>query len=98
VLSFTNDLTGKAILRNVSGPTSETDNPDGKTGTKTYEGNNFLAFGPLSQQRIPPDEPHLVFTSGPVTVTFATTDDGRRYFTSLSRTGHQDNGCALLAG
>jgi hypothetical protein len=61
VLSFTNTDTGFAIVRNVSGPTTAINHPDG-TATFVGEGNNFFGFGPKSQANT--GEPGLVFTSG----------------------------------
>src|SRR5690349_6968932 len=68
VLSFTNSGTGKSIVRNVSGPTTETDHPDG-TGTLVGRGPNWFGFGPGSQTHT--GEPGLVFTSGLATLQFA---------------------------
>lgn len=89
VLSFKNDATGKAIVENVSGPTTETDSPDG-SGTFQGEGPNWLGFGPHGRAKT--GEPGLVFTSGQVTVTFA---NGTAQTFSLK--GTQENGCALLS-
>src|SRR5262249_54313146 len=61
VLSFTNAETGFTIVRNVSGPTTAIDHPDG-TATVVGEGNNWFGFGPRSQANT--GEPGLVFTSG----------------------------------
>jgi hypothetical protein len=89
VLSFTNTVTGKSIVRNVSGPTTETDRPDG-TGTFVGLGPNWFAFGPVSQANT--GEPGLVFTSGLVTLQI-----GGGAITSFSLSGTQENGCTLLA-
>lgn len=89
VLSFTNETTQKTIVKNVSGPTTMTTNPDG-SGTFQGRGNNWLGFGPHGQANT--GEPGLVFTSGLVTVTFA---GGTAQTFSLN--GHQENGCALLS-
>ena len=89
VLSFTNETTGKTIVKNVSGPTTMTTHPDG-SGVFQGTGNNWLGFGPNGQKNT--GEPGLVFTSGQVTVTFAS---GTAQTFSLN--GHQDNGCALLS-
>src|SRR5947207_11664345 len=59
--SFTNDTTGKTIVRNVSGPTTTIVHPDG-SGTEVGRGNNWWAFGPISQGNT--GEPGLVFSSG----------------------------------
>jgi hypothetical protein len=90
VESFRNDVTGKTIVRNVSGPTTETDYPDG-TATFVGRGNNFFGFGPHSQANT--GEPGLVFTSGRVVLSIA-----GGFVTSFSLSGKQDNGCALLSG
>jgi hypothetical protein len=89
VLSFTNDVTGKTIVRNVSGPTTETDYPDG-TRTFVGRGGNWWGFGPISQGNT--GEPGLVFTSGLVTLHLA-----GGAFTSFSLSGTQVNGCELLS-
>ena len=68
VLSFTNTDTGFTIVRNVSGPTTETDHTDG-TATFVGEGENWFAFGPTSQANT--GEPGLVFTSGLVVLQIA---------------------------
>jgi len=90
VLSFTNTTTGSTIIRNVSGPTTEIDHPDG-TGTFMGEGNNWFGFGPHSRQNT--GEPGLVFTSGLVVLQLA-----GGAVTSFSLAGEQVNGCELLAG
>ena len=89
VLSFTNTVTGRRIVQNVSGPTTETDHPDG-TITFVGEGSNWFAFGPLSQANT--GEPGLIFTNGLVVLQIdppAVTD--------FSLHGHEINGCDLLA-
>ena len=48
VLSFTNTDTGFTIIRNVSGPSTEIDHPDG-SATIVYEGESWFGFGPISQ-------------------------------------------------
>ena len=88
VLSFTNTITNFTITRNVSGPTTETDHPDG-TATFVGEGKNWFAFGPKSQANT--GEPGLVFTSGLVVLQIA---DGA--VQSFSLQGTQVNGCELL--
>jgi hypothetical protein len=89
VLSFTNDNTGYTIVRNVSGPTTETDHPDGSI-TFVGEGPNWFGIGPTGQHNT--GEPGLVFTSGLVTLQIAS---GAVQTFSLS--GTQVNGCSLLA-
>ena len=89
VESFTNHNTGKTIVRNVSGPTTETDYPNG-TATFVGRGNNWFGFDPISQGNT--GEPGLVFTSGPVTLQI-----GSGGVTSFSLSGKQVNGCALLS-
>jgi hypothetical protein len=97
VLSFSNaNPGGRTIVRNVSGPSIETDNPDGTTGTVVDIGNSWNAFGPLSQPNIPSSTPHLMFSSGLVIIKFATTNTGIRFVTRLSVLGHEEDGCALL--
>lgn len=90
VVSYTNELTGTTIVRNVSGPTTETDHPDG-TSTFAGRGNNVWTFGPVSQANT--GEPGLVFTTGRAVVEVA-----GGFATSFSISGNQVNGCALLAG
>src|SRR5438094_174801 len=67
VQSFTNDVSGLTIVRNVSGPSTETDRPDG-TGTFVGEGLTWFGFGPVSQANT--GEPGLV-TSGHVVLQFS---------------------------
>jgi hypothetical protein len=88
VLSFTNHDTGFTIVRNVSGPTTETDHPDGTT-TFVGEGENWFGFGPTSQANT--GEPGLVFTSGLVVLQIA-----GGAVQSFSLHGTQVNGCELL--
>jgi len=90
VLSFTNTVTGFTIVRNVSGPSTEFDHPDG-SGTFVGEGLTYFGFGPISQGNT--GEPGLVFTSGLVVLQF-----GGGVVTSFSLAGEQVNGCDLLAG
>lgn len=95
VVSFTNDNTGKTIVRNVSGPTTETDHFDNQGnlvgGTFVGRGTNFNTFGPTSQANT--GEPGLVFSSGKFTVQF----DSHHIALSFSLSGTQENGCALLS-
>jgi hypothetical protein len=65
--SFTNGDTGFTIVRNVSGPSTRIDNPDG-TGTFVGEGLTWLIFGPKSQANT--GEPALIFISGLVVLQF----------------------------
>ena len=94
VLSFTNVETSKAIVRNVSGPTTETDHFDAQGnftgGTFVGLGPSWFGFGPISQGNT--GEPGLVFTSG-----LATLGLGPHGVTSFSLNGTQKNGCTLLA-
>jgi hypothetical protein len=90
VLSFKNDTSGKTLDEQVSGPTTETDSPDGTSGTFQGEGPNWFAFGPHGQANT--GEPGLVFTKGRVITTFA---NGATQTFSLN--GTQQNGCALLS-
>jgi hypothetical protein len=89
VLSFTNDETGYTVVRNVSGPTTETDYPDG-TGTFIGRGNNWFGFGPHSQANT--GEPGAVITTGLVTLQI-----GGGAITSFSLNGTQENLCEALA-
>ena len=89
VLRFTNTNTGSTIVRNVSGPSTETDHPDG-TGTFIGEGLSWFAFGPGSQGNT--GEPGLVFTSGLVVLQIH-----NGFVTSFSLSGTQVDGCKLLA-
>ena len=95
VVSFTNDVTGKTIVRNVSGPTTETHHFDKQGnlvgGTFVGTGNNFNTFRPTSQTNT--GEPGLVFSSGRFTLQF----DSNRVALSFSLSGTQVNGCALLS-
>lgn len=88
VYRFTNYATGYTITRELSGPTTSTDHPDG-SGTFVGTGNNFFTFGPVSQGNT--GEPGLAFTSGLVVVEFA-----GGYATTFSLHGMQVNGCELL--
>jgi hypothetical protein len=90
VVWWRNDLTGKTIIRHLSGPTTETDYPDG-TGVSVGEGLNFWTFGPISQSNT--GEPGIVFTTGHVIVTFHGI-----FADTFSLSGTQVNACALLAG
>jgi len=90
VLSFTNVQTGFTIVRNVSGPTTEIDHPDG-SATFVGEGNNWFSFGTVSQGNT--GEPGLIFTSGRVVLQI-----GGGAVTNFSLAGKQVNGCVLLAG
>lgn len=89
VLRFTNHSTGYSIVRNVSGPTTETDHLDG-TITFVGRGNNWFGIGPTGQKNT--GEPGLAFTSGLATLQIAS---GAVQTFSLS--GTQVNGCKLLA-
>ena len=68
VVSWKNDITGKTIVRHLSGPTTTTVHPDG-TGTAVGEGLNFWTFGPVSQTNT--GEPGIVFTSGRAVIDFS---------------------------
>jgi hypothetical protein len=89
VLSFTNDVNGKSIVRNVSGPTTETDHPDGSV-TFVGRGPNWFGIGPTGQHNT--GEPGLVFTSGLATLQIA-----NGVVQTFSLSGTQENGCLLLA-
>jgi hypothetical protein len=74
----------------LSGPTTETDRPDG-SGILVGEGQNWFSFGPIGQGNT--GEPGLVFTNGLVVIEFS---GGAA--TSFSLQSTQINGCDLLAG
>jgi len=97
VLSFTNADTGFTVVRNVSGPTNETDHPDATgtlvTGTLIGEGNNWFGFGPTSRRNT--GQPGLIFTSGLVVLEL---DLVNHVVTGFTLRGKQVNGCVLLAG
>ena len=90
VLRFKNHTTGRDIVKNVSGSTTEIDHTDGSVLFKGT-GNNWFGFGPHGQKNT--GEPGLVFTSGEVAVTIV---NGTAQTFSLE--GHQENGCAILSG
>jgi hypothetical protein len=99
---YTNETTGTAITRNISGPTWFTFDPTPTvpgaiaTGTEVATGNNGNVFGPLSQANI--HEPALTFTSGMLIIGFAVIPGHGFVATSLSLNGTEEDGCALLAG
>lgn len=104
--SFTNETTGKTIVRNVSGPNWFTYDPTPQlpgalaTGTYVTTGTNAQLFGPMSEAALQAagiSEPTLVFTTGILVMHFAIDASGA-YVTSFSLHGTQQNGCALLAG
>jgi hypothetical protein len=106
VSSFTNETTGKTIVRNVSGPNWFTYDPTPRvpgalaTGTYVTTGTNAQLFGPMSEaalQAAGTSEPALVFTTGILVMRFAIDASGP-YVTSFSLHGTQQDGCALLAG
>jgi hypothetical protein len=106
VESFTNNTTGKTIVRNVSGPNWFTYDPTPKipgalaTGTYVATGVTYQLFGPMSEAALKAagtPEPTLVFTSGLLVMHFAVDQSGP-YVTSFSLHGTQQDGCALLAG
>src|SRR5215471_17678153 len=84
VLSFTNTDTKFSIIRNVSGPSTEFDHPDG-TITIIYEGPSWFAFGPGSQANT--GQPALFFTNGRVVLQAA-----GGFVTSFSLAGEQVDG------
>ena len=104
--SFTNETTGKTIVRNVSGPNWFTYDPTPQlpgalaTGTYVTTGTNSQLFGPMSEAALQAagiNEPTLVFTTGILVMHFAIDASGA-YVTSFSLHGSQQNGCALLSG
>lgn len=106
VESFTNETTGKTIVRNVSGPNWFTYDPAPQlpgalaTGTYVTTGTTYQLFGPMSEAALQAagiHEPTLIFTTGLLVMRFAIDSTGA-YVTSFSLHGTQQNGCALLAG
>jgi hypothetical protein len=106
VESFTNESTGKTIVRNVSGPNWFTYDPAPKvpgalaTGTYVTTGTTYQLFGPMSEAALQAagiSEPTLIFTTGLLVMRFAIDQSGA-YVTSFSLHGTQQNGCALLSG
>jgi hypothetical protein len=106
VQSFTNETTGKTIVRNVSAPTWFTYNPTPTlpgalaTGTYVATGTTYQLFGPLSESALTAagtPEPTLVFTTGLLVMHFAIDQEGGAYVTSFSLKGTQQYGCALLS-
>jgi hypothetical protein len=90
VLTFKNKTNGKSVEEDVGGSSTTTISPDGKSATFQGAGLNWFAFGPQSKAKI--GEPGLVFTSGPVTVTYSGISAQK-----FSLNGTQKNGCALLS-
>jgi hypothetical protein len=106
VQTFTNDTTGKSIVRDVSGPSWFTYDPSPTlpgalaTGTYVATGTTAQLFGPMSEAALDAlgiHEPTLVFATGLLVMRFAVDQSGA-YVTSFSLKGTQQNGCALLAG
>lgn len=106
VQSFTNETTGKTIVRNVSGPNWFTYDPAPvvagalATGTFIATGTTGQLFGPMSQAALEAagiHEPTLAFPTGLLVMRFVITQTGA-YVTSFSLKGRQQDGCALLAG
>jgi hypothetical protein len=90
VLSFKIDNTGYSIVRNVSGPTTDTVRRD-RAETFVGSGLNWFGFGPHNQGNA--GEPGLVFTAG-----FAALQIASAAVQTFSLSGPQANGCVLLAG
>lgn len=106
VQSFTNETTGKTIVRNVSGPSWFTYDPTPTvpgalaTGTYVATGTTAQLFGPASETALDAagiHEPTLVFESGLLVMRFVIAQSGA-YVTSFSLNGRQQDGCALLSG
>lgn len=105
VQSFTNETTGKTIVRNVSGPSWFTYDPAPTvpgalaTGTFVATGTTGQLFGPMSEAALDAagvHEPTLVFESGLLVMHFVIAQTGA-YVTSFSLDGRQQDGCALLS-
>lgn len=105
VQSFTNETTGKTIVRNVSGPGWFTYDPAPTvpgalaTGTFVATGTTGQLFGPMSEAAMDAagiHEPTLVFESGLLVMRFVIAQTGA-YVTSFSLSGQQQDGCAQLA-
>lgn len=103
--SFTNETTGKTIVRNDSGTNYYTYDPTPKvpgalaTGTFVATGPTAQLFGPQSEAALAAagiHEPTLTFTNGLLVMHFAINSSGA-YVTSFSLRGSQQNGCALLS-
>lgn len=99
VASFKNDATGKTVVENVSGPSTQSFTPSNSAGTSgsgTFqgEGPSWFAFGPNSKKNT--GEPGLVFTKGNVSTTF-TVDNNVGTTQTFSLNGTQQNGCDLLS-
>jgi hypothetical protein len=88
VLTFTNATTNQRVVRDESGTTVTTTYPNG-SGIEAGTGNNYWGFGPQSQ--INTKEPGLVFTKGPVAITF-----NGIYALHFYLWGTQVDGCKLL--
>jgi hypothetical protein len=104
--SFTNETTGKTIIRNDSGSDYYTYDPAPEvpgalaTGTFVATGPTAQLFGPQSEAALSAagiHEPTLVFTNGLLIMRFVISQSGA-YVTSFSLKGTQQNGCALLSG
>jgi hypothetical protein len=89
VLRFKSNTTGKDVVKDVSGSTTEIDHTDGSilfTGT----GSNWFGIGPNGQ--IATGEPGLVFTRGEVALTVV-----NGTVATFALKGRQQNGCAILS-
>ncbi|MGH3298039.1 MAG: hypothetical protein ACRDP7_40230 [Trebonia sp.] len=106
IQQFTNETTGKTIVRNVSAPSWFTYDPTPTvpgalaTGTYVTTGSNAQLFGPMSLAALSAagiHEPTFVLESGLLVMHFVVVSTGP-YVSSFSLHGKQQNGCALLAG
>jgi hypothetical protein len=90
VLTFTNQDTGAAVTRNVSGPYDEVDYPDG-SGNQTGGGNQWWTIGPHSHANT--GLPGAFITTGSIVMEF----NSQHIITSL-QAANVTNLCTLLGG
>lgn len=87
ILSFTNQSTGAAVTRDVSGPNNTVAYPDG-SGVITGAGNNWWTFGPVSRGNT--GEPGAFTSTGPFVLDFSGN------FVTSFKAKHVTDLCALL--
>jgi hypothetical protein len=96
VQKMTNESTGKSVVVNVSGPTTDITSPDGTHDTFVGTGRNLFIFGRGGQRNT--GEPPVVLTSGRVAATVTiNTATGVGTAQTFRLRGRQDNVCELLA-